>query len=162
VSLLKQWLWPDVSLRRQAQGAIQEAFWITVALSAYKLIWVLILFLRDSDAGLNSGLNLGGLVEGLCFALFALGLHFRSRIAAVLSFSFYVLDFIYVFVMVRPHLPILPALIALGLFAGVRGTFAYHRLPPKPQDLPTIEQSFRSVKPAPENQANASDVHDLG
>jgi hypothetical protein len=147
MSLFKQWLWPDVSLRRQAQGAIQEALWITLALAAYRFIWVLILFLRDSDAGLN----FGGLFEGLCFATFAFGLHFRSRIAAVLSFSFYVLDFIYVFVMVRPHLPILPALIALGLFAGVRGTFAYHRLPPKPQDLPTIEQSFRSVKPAPEN-----------
>jgi hypothetical protein len=147
MSLLKQWLWPDVTLRRQAEGAIQEAFWITLALAAHRFIWVLILFLRDSDAGLN----LGGLFEGFCFASFALGLHFRSRIAAVLSLSFYVLDFIYIFLMVRPQIPFLPALIALGLFAGVRGTFAYHRLPPKPQDLPTIEQGFRSVKPAPEN-----------
>jgi hypothetical protein len=158
VSLLKQWLWPDVSLRRQAQGAIQEAFWITLALAAYKLIWVLILFLRDPDASLN----LGGLFEGFCFASFAFGLHFRSRIAAFLSFSFYVLDFIYVFVMVRPQIPILPALIALGLFAGLRGTFAYHRLSPKPQDLPTIEQSFRSVKPSQEKQDRTGELHDLG
>jgi hypothetical protein len=36
MSLLRQWLWPDVSLRRQAEAAIQEAFWITLAVAAYK------------------------------------------------------------------------------------------------------------------------------
>jgi len=147
MSLLEQWLWPDVSLRRNAQGAIQEAFWITIALAAYKFILVLILFLRDSDAGLN----FAGLLEGITFAALGLGLYYRSRSAAVLSFSFYVLGFLYFFIMVRPSIPVVPGLIALGLFAGVRGTFSYHRLPPKPKDLPTIEQSFQSVKPAPES-----------
>src|SRR5258708_31865151 len=45
MSLLKQWLWPDVSLRRQAQSAIQEAFIVTLAIAAYRLLWVLILIL---------------------------------------------------------------------------------------------------------------------
>jgi len=147
MSLLKQWLWPDVSLRRQAQSAIQEAFLVTLAIAAYRLAWVLIAYLRDAE----SGLNWGGLLAGLCFSALGVGLYFRSRAAAVLSFGLYVAEFLYNSVMVRPQNPIVPAVIALALFAGIRGSFAYQKLPPKPKDLPTIEQSFRSVKPAPEN-----------
>ena len=147
MSLLKQWLWPNVSLRRQAQGAIQEAFLVTLAIAAYRLVWVLIVYLRDSE----SGLNWGGLLDGLSFAVIGVGLYFRSRTAAVLSFGLYVAEFLYNSVMVRPQNPIIPGVVALALFAGIRGSFAYQKLPPKPKDLPTIEQSFRSVKPTPEN-----------
>jgi hypothetical protein len=147
MSLLKQWLWPDVSLRRQAQSATQEAFLVTLAIAAYRLAWVLIVYLRDSE----NRLNWGGLFDGLCFSALGVGLYFRSRTAAVLSFGLYVAEFLYNSVMVRPQNPIIPALIGLALFAGIRGSFAYQKLPPKPKDLPTIEQSFRSVKPAPEN-----------
>ncbi len=147
MSLLKQWLWPDVSLRRQAQSAIQEAFLVTLAIAAYRLLWVLIVYLRDSEGGLNWG----GLLGGLCFSALGVGLYFRSRIAAVLSFGLYAAEFFYNSVMVRPQNPIIPAVIGLALFAGIRGSFAYQKLPPKPKDLPTIEQSFRSVKPAPED-----------
>jgi len=84
--------------------------------------------LRDPQAGVNS----------------------RSRIAAVLSFTQSVLALSYVFVMVRPQIPFLPAVIAPGLFAGLRGTFAFQRLPRKPQDLPTIEERFQSVKSSQE------------
>lgn len=147
MSLLKQWLWPDVSLSRQAQSAIQEAFLVTLAIAAYRLVWVLIVYLRDS----GSGLNWGGLFDGLCFSALGVGLYFRSRTAAVLSFGLYAAEFLYNSVMLRPQNPIIPALIALALFAGVRGSFAYQKLPPRPQDLPSIEQSFRSVKPAPDN-----------
>ena len=108
---------------------------------------VLIVYLRDSEIGLNWG----GLLDGFCFAALGVGLYFRSRTAAVLSFGLYVAEFFYNSVMVRPQNPIVPAMIALALFAGIRGSFAYQKLPPKPKDLPTIEQSFRSVKPAPEN-----------
>jgi hypothetical protein len=147
MSLAKQWIWPDVSLRRNAQSAIQEAFLVTLAIAAYRLMWVLIVYLRDSE----TGLNWGGLLDGLCFSALAVGLYFRSRTTAVISFGLYVAEFIYNSVMVRPQNPIIPALIGLALFAGIRGSFAYQKLPPKPIDLPTIEQSFRSVKPAPEN-----------
>jgi hypothetical protein len=147
MSLAKQWIWPDVSLRRQAQSAIQEAFLVTLAIAAYRLMWVLIVFLRDSEGGLNWG----GLLGAVCFSALGVGLYFRSRTAAVLSFGLYVAEFLYNSVMVRPQNPIIPAVIALALFAGIRGSFAYQKLPPKPKDLPTIEQSFRSVKPVPEN-----------
>jgi hypothetical protein len=149
MSLLKQWLWPDVSLRRQAQGAIQEAFLVTLAIAAYRLLWVWIVYLRDSE----SGLNWGGLLDSLCFSALGVGLYFRSRTAAVLSFGLYVAEFLYNSVMVRPQNPVIPGVVALALFAGIRGSFAYQKLPPKPKDLPTIEQSFRSVKPVPENQS---------
>jgi hypothetical protein len=147
MSLAKQWIWPDVSLRRNAQSAIQEAFLVSLAIATYRLAWVLIVYLRDSEIGLNWG----GLLDSLCFSALGVGLYFRSRTAAVLSFGLYVAEFFYNSVMVRPQNPIVPAMIALALFAGIRGSFAYQKLPPKPKDLPTIEQSFRSVKPAPEN-----------
>jgi hypothetical protein len=147
MSLAKQWIWPDVSLRRNAQSAIQEAFLVSLAIAAYRLAWVLIVYLRDSEIALNWG----GLLDGCCFAALGVGLYFRSRTAAVLSFGLYVAEFFYNSVMVRPQNPIVPAMIALALFAGIRCSFAYQKLPPKPKDLPTIEQSFRSVKPAPEN-----------
>ena len=147
MSLAKQWIWPDVSLRRNAQGAIQEAFLVTLAIAAYRLAWVLIAYLRDT----GTGLNWGGLLDGLCFSALGVGLYYRSRTAAVLSFGLYGAEFFYNALMVRPQNPIIPALIALALFAGIRGSFAYQKLPPNPKDLPTIEQSFRSMKPAPEN-----------
>ena len=149
MSLAKQWIWPDVSLRRNAQSAIQEAFLVTLAIAAYRLVWVLIVYLRDSEIGLNWG----GLLDAFCFAALGVGLYFRSRTAAVLSFGLYVAEFFYKSVMVRPQNPIVPAVIALALFAGIRGSFAYQKLPPKPKDLPTIEESFQSVNPAPGKQS---------
>jgi hypothetical protein len=148
MSLAKQWIWPDVSLRPKAQGAIQEAFLFSLAIAAYRLLWVLIVYLRDTE----NGLNWGGLLDGLCFAVIGVGIYFRFRTAAILSAGLYVGGFLYSSIMVRPQNPIIPGLVTLALFAGVRGTFAYQKLPPKPQDLPTIEQSFRSVKPSAECQ----------
>jgi hypothetical protein len=43
-------------------------------------------------------------------------------------------------------LTVIFVLVALALLAGIRGAFAYHKLPPKPEYLPTIADSFKSVK----------------
>jgi hypothetical protein len=148
MSLAKQWIWPDVSLRRNAQSAIQEAFLVSLAIATYRLAWVLIVYLRDSEIGLNWG----GLLDSLCFSALGVGLYFRSRTAAVLSFGLYVGEFFYSSIMGHPQNPIIPGVVTLALVAGVRGAVAYQKLPPKPQGLPTIEESFRSVKPSAENQ----------
>ena len=82
----------------------------------------------------------------MCFGGFAAAIHFRSRIAATLAFGFYTLDLLYnVFI---GHLGglIISILVALALLAGVRGAFAYHKLPAKPEDLPSVAESFRAFK----------------
>ena len=142
MNLLRQWLWPDVSLRRSAQGAIDEAFWVAVAVSTYRFTFVLIAYLRDSEKVLPLGL----LLFALCLALCAVGIHLRSRIAALLAFTLYTLEFFLNLLAGDLGGLIISVLIALALLAGVRGAFAYHKLPAKPQDLPSLAESFRSVK----------------
>ena len=141
MDLLKQWLWPDVSIRNHSQGAIQEAFWVAIAVSAYRLLWVLISYLRDSDQPLNRGV----LLSGLLFALLAIGIYFRSRTAATLAFAIYVGEFIHSS-SIHLQFPIIPALVSLALLAGARGTFAYRKFAPSPADLPSVAESFRSLK----------------
>ena len=151
MNLFRQWIWPDVSLRRNAQGAAQEAFWVTLCLSAYRLLWAFILYLSADDNGWSMRL----LVAGLCFAIFAVGLFFRSRTAAFLAFGFYTTES-FVDLLRHPQWLALSALVALALFAGVRGTLAYHRFPPKPKDLPSVEQSFQSLKQTAPSSENSS------
>ena len=91
------------------------------------------------------------MLVAVCFAGFAIGLHSRSRVAAILAFGFYILDLLYsVF---TGHLAglIISILVALALLAGVRGSFAYHKLPVKPEKLPSLADSFRSVKGLTDN-----------
>jgi hypothetical protein len=40
---------------------------------------------------------------------------------------------------------VIALLIALALFHGVRGTFAYHKLPPLPPGMPSLQESFRAI-----------------
>jgi hypothetical protein len=134
----KQWIWPDVSLRRNAQAAIDEAFFVALAVAAYRLVWVLILYLRETDKGPEAG----ALLIAIFIAILAVGIHYRSRVAAIVAFTFYVLDFLFVSVVVRPQNPNIPAAIALALLAGVRGTIAYRKFPPKPANLPGIADSL--------------------
>ena len=154
MSLWKQWVWPDVSLRRHAAGAIQEAFWVTLCLSAYRLVWAFILYF--SGEAKDGPVRL--LLAGLCFGVLAAGLFFRSRVAAFLAFSLYALES-FVTMLTHPGWLALSILIFLALVAGIRGTLAYHRFPPKPKDLPSVEQSFQSLKSPPPSADDSVTPH---
>ena len=147
MNLVRQWLWPDVSLRRHAQGAIEEAFWVALAVAAYRFTSTLILYLRDSE----NGLSLRLLLSAVCFALFALGIHLRSRVAVILAFSFYTLELLYNLFAGHFAGLVISVLVGLALLAGVRGSVAYHKLPPRPENLPSLVDSFRSVKSSTDN-----------
>jgi len=41
-----------------------------------------------------------------------------------------------------PQFWAIPLLVTLALLNGVRGTFAYHKLPPRPEGLPSLAQSL--------------------
>jgi len=141
MSLVNEWVWPDVSIRRKAQMAIDEAFWVAVAVAIFRAIWVLIGYLRDSSNGPDGP----GLLATICFSGLAVGIRFRSRVAAVIAFALYVFEILYSLVL-HPRLPLVAIVVAFALFAGVRGTFAYRKLPPKTENLPNIADSFKAVK----------------
>lgn len=141
MSLVNEWVWPDVSIRRKAQMAIDEAFWVAVAVAVFRAIWVLIVYLRDPSNGPDGP----GLLAAICFGGLAVGIRFRSRVAAVIAFALYVFEIIYGLVL-HPRLPLIAIIVAFALFAGVRGTFAYRKLPPKVENLPNIADSFKAVK----------------
>jgi hypothetical protein len=143
---MKDWFWPDVSIRRKAQGAIDEAFWVALALAVFRVIVFVILYMRDPSDGPDPGI----LLEALLFGGLALGIRLRSRASAVSAFAIYVLESVYGLVR-HPAIPLLPLAIAFALFAGVRGTFAYRKLPPKVDNLPSVSDSFKAMKVPPES-----------
>ena len=143
MNLLRQWLRPDVSLRRSAQGAIDEAFWVCLAIVAYHLFFALLLYLRP---GGDIEASLPWLLEGILFAALAIGIRFRSRVACVLAFILFTCELFYFLLSGRPAGLFVALLASLALFAGVRGAFAYHSFPKRSDNLPSLADSFRSVK----------------
>lgn len=139
------WFWPNVSTRRLAQNAIQEAFWVSVFVSAPVAIFTAISFLGPDESN-PSAL---GFVDSAIFAGLAFGIYRRSRIAAVSAFVLYLAGSLLQFAAHGPAGWVLRGLIALALLHGVRGAIAYHKFPTLPANLPSVEQSFRSLSQTP-------------
>jgi len=55
----------------------------------------------------------------------------------------------FVWVTAGPKIGALPVLVTLAFLNGVRGTFAYHKLPPRPEGLPTLAQGFGALERNP-------------
>jgi len=141
MNLTAAWFWPNVSNRRFAQNAILEAFWAGVFVSALTAIFTVISLLRPDETDVSSI----GFINSALFGLFAFGIYRKSRIAALSAFALYMGGTIYQVATHGLAGLLIRGLIALAFFHGVRGTFAYQKLPALPANLPSIEQSFRTV-----------------
>jgi hypothetical protein len=141
MGLAAAWFWPKVNSRKDALFAISEAFWVALSVAILTLVFFLIGFLRSAQ----SDVGFEGFFSFALFVGIALGIRQKSRIAALAGFILYVLSQGYFWVANGHGNLVIPPLIALALFHGVRGTFAYHRLPPLPAGLPSLEQSFKAV-----------------
>ena len=139
------WFWPNVSTRRFAQNAMQEAFWVSAFVSAVTAILTAISFLGPDESNPSAS----GFIDSAMFAGLAFGIYRRSRIAAVSAFVLYLAGSIFQFAAHGPAGWILRGLIALALFHGVRGAIAYRNFPTLPANLPSVEQSFRSLSQTP-------------
>ena len=144
------WFWPNVNNRRFAQNAIQEAFWAALFVSALTAILTVMLLLSPDETDFAQI----GFLNSALFGGLAFGIYRRSRIAAVSAFVLFAGGTIYQIATVGPRGLILRGLIALAFFHGVRGTVAYHRFPTLPANLPSIEQSFQTVKQTPSRPEN--------
>ena len=138
VGLGSAWLWPKVSNRRFAQNAIQEAFWAALIVSVLTaILTVILLFSPDETNFAQIGFLNSALFGGLAF-----GIYRRSRTAALSAFVLFTAGAVYQLATAGPGGLLLRGLVALAFFHGVRGTFAYQKLPALPANLPSIEQSF--------------------
>ena len=140
--LARAWFWPPVETRRHAVFAIEEAFWVSLLVAVTTFLLALIFMLKDSAEGIDFTL----FVDPLFFVAIAFGIRAKSRTAAVAGFSLYLVSRLYFWIAVRPSNVIVSSLIALALFHGIRGTFAFHKFPAIPEDTPSIEKSFQSMK----------------
>jgi len=139
---LKNWFWPSVSIRKNALLAMNEAFWVTVAIAGFLAVWNAIDLARP--AGENAGY--GGFILAGIFGLAAVGIWFKSRVAAMIAFTLFAVTRLVVRFTSGPAGLILSVLAGIALFQGVRGAFAYHRLAPIPAGTPSVADSFAAMK----------------
>jgi hypothetical protein len=153
MGLLGAWFWPKVSDRKNAQFAINEAFCVAVALAAITAIFATVEVLRDSTEGLDAE----AFVSAIIFAGVGFGIYRKSRIAALSGLVLYLVGRGYAWAKVGPSFGVIPVLITLAFLHGVRGTFAYHKLPPRPADLPSLARSFAALEQHPRERVVQKD-----
>jgi hypothetical protein len=142
VNLWRMWFWPNVAIRRQAQYAINEAFCAAALVTVVTAVLAAMAIYGDSVPDIDPS----ALAEATIFAGITFGIYRRSRTAAVAGLALYVLERGYlIYISGGPRNVLWSFVIAMAFVNGVRGTFAYHRLPPAPTGLPPIEQSFQDM-----------------
>ena len=138
---LATWIWPNVESRKDALFAIDEAFWVSLAVAGFTMASGL------ADAG-RRGVSvraLGVFASGALLVGLAFGIRQKFRIAALAAFLLYTISHAYLWMISGLGSLLITGLVALALFHGVRGTFAYAKLASLPPGNPTVEQSFRAV-----------------
>lgn len=148
MNLTSAWFWPRVSERRFAQHAILEALCAAIFVSAFGAVTIAIDVMRSSD----NVPNYAGILTCVFYAGLAFGIYRKSRIAAASAFVLFLADTILYWAAAGPKGLVYRGLVTIALFHGIRGTIAYHKLPPRPANLPTIAESFQAVDQSPSRQ----------
>lgn len=132
-----------MSSRKNALAAINETFWVMTFLAALTAVFTFI----DLTQNWQADDRLWGFVSAAFLAGIAFGIRQKSRIAAAGGFSLYVGGRIWSWIGTG-HVGsiVLFVLVALALWHGVRGTFAFHRFGPIEAGTPSIEDSFRTFE----------------
>jgi hypothetical protein len=79
--------------------------------------------------------DLWNLADAALMALLAFGIRRMSRIAALIAFLYYVAGRIDLWAEYGSQNPVIAGIFVLMFLSAVRGTFAYHRLKPRPEGL---------------------------
>jgi hypothetical protein len=143
-----KWYWPDVSTRRDASFAIEEAFWAAAFVAVLGSLLTAVFIFGDGAPVVNAW----GFADAAIFAGIAFGIRRKSRLSAVLGLVLYVSNVIYGFIVFGPKSPLIPALVSLAFVHGVRGTFAYHEFPALAANLPSVEQRFQALRNMPRQE----------
>ena len=88
--------------------------------------------------------NLWNLTDAGLMALLAFGIRRMSRTAALIALLYYVAGRIDLWTEYGSQNPVIAGIFVLMFLSAVRGTFAYHRLKPRPEGLtpvPAVDSS---------------------
>jgi len=158
MSLLATWFWPKVSDRKNAQFAITEAWVVSAALAVITALLATVEVLRPETDGPGAE----AFVTPIVFAGIAFGIYRKSRLAAISGLALYLAGRVYVLATVGPRVGFINILVALAFLHGVRGTFAYHKLPPRPASLRSLAQSFEAFDQNPPQRVNPAANNEEG
>ena len=143
ITLWHIWFWPDVSVGRKAQHAIGEG----VAAAAFVCVVALIVEFVSLNDNSQVEVARGAVYLAVAFGAIAVGILLRWRAAAVAGLVLYVAERLLAWPSIEQFSlgkdVLWPCVITMMFVNGVRGTFAYHNMPPAPVRLPPVEQSFR-------------------
>lgn len=145
MSLLAAWFWPQVSDRKNAQFAITEAFCVAAALALITALLATVELMKSTSEGTEAD----AFASALVFGGISFGIYRKSRISAISGLVLYLASHAYAIVKVGSSPGVISLLVALAFLHGVRGTLAYHKLPPRPAGLPSLAQSFEALGQTP-------------
>ncbi len=126
-SIWRNLLWPTIRTEVDVDQMGRQGFWLCVILAAFTLVFDLI-----------GGLYIPGIRDAAFYLLGGIGVRQRSRIAAVVIFSTYLLSAIAVFKLTRQLPGIIGVIFLALLFANVRGTFLSAKWRPDATEPPPI------------------------
>ena len=135
---LKAGMWPVIDSPEAARWAVKQGFGAALfctVVTAGIAIWSH----YSTDMAAMSGLDIFALADAALFLFIAVGLHFNSRVAAVLGLGFYLLERALVIGNTQPSTVVMIVIIIVCFISAVRGTFAFHRFKrdtPEPPDAP--------------------------
>jgi FtsH-binding integral membrane protein len=135
-------MYPSAAKRN---SAINEAFGAATVVAVLSLIFCLMPTSSES----NSSDRLVILIACVVFGLLCIGMFLRSRIAAGSALVLFSVTTAFAMLTQGPRFLIVRTVILFAFLNGVRDTFAYHELSPKPVGLPSIQQSFQAVRAVP-------------
>ena len=123
--------WPAVGDEQAAVLAARQGFHAAVYCSIVTAIFAVLggfgFKIMDFD--------LWNLTDAALMALLAFGIRRMSRTAAVIAVLYYVAGRIDLWAEYGSQNPVIAGIFVLMFLSAVRGTFAYHRLKPRPEGL---------------------------
>ncbi len=133
-------LWPAVGDEQAAVLAARQGFHAAV----YCSIVTAVLAVLGGFGFQILDFNLWCLTDAGLMALLALGIRRMSRVAALIAFVYYVAGRIDLWAEYGLQSPIIAGFFVLMFVSAIRGTFAYHRLKPRPEGatlVPVVDSS---------------------
>ena len=124
-------LWPAVGDEQAAVLAARQGFHAAVYCSIVTAIFAVL-----GGFGFQiMDFNLWNLIDAGLMALLAFGIRRMSRTAALIALLYYVAGRIDLWAEYGSQNPVIAGIFVLMFLSAVRGTFAYHRLKPRPEGL---------------------------
>jgi len=134
-------LWPTVGDEQAAVLAARQGFHAAVYCSIVTAIFAVLggfgFKILDFD--------LSNLTDAALMALLAFGIRRMSRTAALIALLYYVAGRIDLWAEYGSQNPVIAGIFVLMFLSAVRGTFAYHRLKPRPEGLNPLSAADSSA-----------------